>query len=291
MVAFCQLFRYNRGMKIWIAGQNGLLGQACARALIGHDVVGTSRTDLDMTDPMALRAFVAEHKPSHLINCSGFTGVDKAEYAKETAHAINAQAVEQMGKLGVKVLHFSTGYVFGGTAKEPYCPGDTPAPLSVYGMTKLRGEERLLAVDPKACVIRTAWIFGHGKANFITEMMEKMQSAEVLRVVADQVSSPSYADDIAKAMVALLDSSGVHHVVNTGCASRLEWAKAILDEMEKRGIEHCCKEILPAQSREFLSDARRPAYSVLANSPGVEMRPWRDAMQAYLDQEVLCPAL
>lgn len=273
-------------MKVWVSGQNGLLGRACRKALEGKPFVGTSRRDLDMTDPEAMQRFVDEHQPTHLINCSGFAGVDLAENAKEEAHAVNSQAVEEMGKLGLQVLHFSTDYIFGGTKRSPYSIKDKPAPLSVYGMTKLRGEQRLLGVNPKACIVRTGWLFGHGRGHFVTQMMELMQKSKVVRVVADQVGSPSYADDIAKTAIDLLDTQGLHHVVNSGSASRLEWAKAIHEYMLSRGMECACEKIEPAQSREFLSDARRPAYSVLA---GLNLRPWQEALECYLDQEVLCP--
>lgn len=273
-------------MKVWIAGQNGLLGQACKKALEGIETVGTSRDDLDMRDRDAMRSFVELTEPTHLINCTGFTGVDLAENNKEAAHTINAQAVEEMGKLGIKVLHFSTDYVFGGTKRSPYSIHDTPAPLSVYGMTKLRGEQRLLDVNPKACVVRTAWLFGHGRSNFVTQMMELMQKNKEIRVVEDQVGSPCYADDIAKAAIGLLDAHGLHHVVNSGSASRLGWARAIHQQMQKRGMEFICEDIKPAQSREFLSDARRPAYSVL---DGINLRRWEEALECYMDQEVLCP--
>ncbi|MCP5492160.1 MAG: dTDP-4-dehydrorhamnose reductase [Chlamydiales bacterium] len=273
-------------MKVWIAGQNGLLGQACRKALKGELCVGTSRVDLDMTDRKAVRRFVDEHEPTHLINCSGFTGVDLAEYNKEAAHAINAQAVEEMGKLGIKVLHFSTDYVFGGTKRSPHSIHDTPAPLSVYGMTKLRGEQRLLDVNPKACVVRTAWLFGHGRPNFVSQMMELMQKNKVVRVIEDQIGSPCYADDIAEAAVGLLNAHGLHHVVNSGVASRLDWAKSVHEQMLKRGMECMCEQIEPAQSREFLSDARRPAYSAL---DGINLRHWKKALECFMEQEALCP--
>lgn len=272
-------------MKVWIAGQ-GILGVALRRALEQRGIkhVVSSREDVDILSEEAMRLWVLQQRPTHLINCSGFKDVNRAEKDPALAHAMNAQAVESMGRLGIKVMHFSTNHVFDGRSSSPYEESDPTHPLSVYGMTKLRGEQRLLSLNPSACVVRTAWLYGLGGDDFVSRMIVKMKTQKSVKVVVDQMGTPSFADDVAEAAIDLLDKSGVWHVVNQGVASRLEWVNAIREQ-----IDGVCEKLEPARSREFATCAERPKYSVLStrklSNAGIELRSWQEALVDYFQQK------
>ena len=272
-------------MKVWVIGQ-GILGKAFKRGLKlrGIDHIVSSHDSIDIRDHKAMLTWVLKHRPTHLVNCSGFKDVNRAEKNPALAHAMNAQAVESMGCLGLKVMHFSTNHVFDGRSLKPYEESDLAHPLSVYGMTKLRGEHRLLALDSSACVIRTSWLYGLGGDDFVSRMIEKIKVQKSVRVVVDQMGTPSFADDVAEAAIGLLDKSGIWHVVNQGLASRLEWTEAI--RKQTGGI---CEELVPARSREFATCAERPKYSVLStkklSNAGIELRSWQDALADYFQQK------
>lgn len=278
-------------MKVWVAGASGMLGQAVMSALKEQECVGSDRDDVDVTEVGQMADWVSMHGVTHLVNCTGFTKVDAAEKYPGLAHAVNAQAVESMGRLGVKVIHFSTDYIFDGNSSQPYVETDRAAPLNVYGMSKLRGEQRLLKVAPDSCVIRSAWMYGAGE-HFVRAMIEQMQMRESVRVVVDHVGCPTSAEDVAQAVLQLLDRSGVWNVVNEGCATRLEWVEAIRDEMGKRGMDLVCQRVDPARSSEFVSLAHRPKYSALSieklKGAGIVMRGWKEALESYMEQEVAC---
>ncbi len=255
-------------MKLWITGADGLLGSAMVKACdeLGLSFVGS--TDVDIRDERAMQAFADEHGPTHLINCAGYTAVDKAEEEQELAYAVNCDAVEKMGRLRVKVVHFSTDYVFDGMRETPYTEEDMPNPLSVYGKSKLGGEQRLLEVAPGSCVIRISWLFDNRAPCFLTKMQELVSSGKPVKVVTDQVGRPSYANDVANATLQLLDQSGIWHFANYGAVSRHAWIQSVTGQ-----------EIGKALSADFASLAKRPAYSVLSTEKieqfGVSIRPWQ----------------
>ncbi|HPE85019.1 MAG TPA: dTDP-4-dehydrorhamnose reductase [Chlamydiales bacterium] len=256
-------------MKIWMTGAKGLLGRAMIKACHGLDFVATG--DVDITDLDAMKRFVERHTPTHLINCAAYTNVDGAESEPELAKAVNTYAVAQMGKLGVKVVHFSTDFVFDGQKNAPYTEEDEPNPLSVYGRTKLEGERQLLCYAPESCVIRISWLFDLEGPCFLTKMRQLIQSEKSVKVVTDQIGRPTFASDAASVCLQLMDQSGIWHFANKGIVSRYDWIKqAVGGPVEK------------AVSADFITPAVRPLYSALDTGKietlGVKIRPWQECV-------------
>jgi dTDP-4-dehydrorhamnose reductase len=274
----------------------GLVAQLSARA--GHALVAAfDRAQLDVTDAAAVHGALRDvpgGPPDVVANAAAMTHVDRCESEPEAAHAANAAApgvlAEACRALGAQLVHVSTDYVFDGTASAPYRESDPTAPRSVYGRTKLEGERRVRAALPGALIVRTAWVFGPGR-NFVRTMLEAAARAlrgegPPLRVVDDQRGSPTYSDDLAAALVALVEAggSGTYHVTNAGIATWWELARAAVDAWGHPELP-----IAKVRTEEFLRPAPRPAWSVLdsgkAERLGVRMRPWREALSAYLESE------
>lgn len=267
-----------------IAGARGQLGQDLQRALGGLDVTALGRTDLDVTDRDAVLAAVAGHDA--VINASAYTRVDDAETHEDEAYAINAIGTENLAiaaaENGAKLVTVSTDYVFDGFATAPYAE-DTPRdPINAYGRTKAAGEELALAAHPDGTyVVRTAWLYGAGGANFARTMVKLAATHETVSVVADQIGQPTWSGDLARRIVALLDAdapAGVYHGTNAGSASWFEFAKAVFSHA---GLNP--DRVTPTDSSTFVRPAARPAYSVLGHgawrAAGLEpMRAWEDAL-------------
>lgn len=252
-------------MKVWVAGCRGMLGQAFVDADL-------KTSDLDVTDFEAMQRFVDKEQPTHLINCTAFTDVDGAEKNKAQAFAVNAQAVENMGRLGIKVIHFSTDYVFDGKKGEPYSERDKPCPINVYGESKLEGEKRLLDIAPNSLVIRISWLYGDPKKDFIGKMARQMALKGEISVVDDQVGRVTFSEDVVSWVSALMGESGIWHGANMGTLTRYEWMKALFPD----GI------VKPVKSETFSTPAQRPKYSVLSTQKlekkGVIPRDWKEVL-------------
>ncbi len=267
-----------------IAGARGMLGQDLQRALEGRDVTALGRAELDVTDLDAVRAAVAGHDV--VLNASAYTKVDDAETHEDAAYAINATGTENLAiaaaEHGAKFVTVSTDYVFDGHATEPYAE-DTPRdPINAYGRTKAAGEELALAAHPAGTyVVRTAWLYGAGGANFAKTMVKLAAGHETVSVVADQVGQPTWTGDLARQIVALLDAdapAGVYHGTNAGRATWFEFAKAVFSEA---GLNP--DRVTPTDSSTFVRPAARPAFSVLGHgawrAAGLEpMRAWDEAL-------------
>jgi dTDP-4-dehydrorhamnose reductase len=280
--------------RVAVVGAHGQLGRdICAR--LSADVVhALSRADADLTDGSAVQACLRALQPTAVINCAAYNLVDKAETEPALAFAVNAFAPRTLAQvcaeLDVPLLHFSTDYVFGhaATRREPWEPTDAPGPVSVYGASKLAGEHLIRATWAKSFVVRTCGLYGvwgaGGKGgNFVETMLRVAAQGKPLRVVADQICTPSYTADVASAALALLstDSYGLYHITNAGHCSWHELAAAIFAEA---GVT---ANLTPITTAEYGAPARRPAYSVLSGASltatGVPaLRPWRAALQAYL---------
>ncbi|MFF1875677.1 dTDP-4-dehydrorhamnose reductase, partial [Kitasatospora herbaricolor] len=247
-----------------IAGAAGMLGQDLQRALAGHDVTALGRADLDVTDRDAVLAAVASHDV--VINASAYTKVDDAETHEDEAYAINATGVENLAvaahEHGAKLVTVSTDYVFDGFGTSPYSEDAPRDPINAYGRTKAAGEELALAAHPDATyVVRTAWLYGAGGANFAKTMVKLAGSHETVAVVADQLGQPTWTGDLAAQIVALLDAdapAGIYHGTNAGQASWYEFAKAVFSQA---GLNP--DRVTPTDSSQFVRPAPRPAYSVL----------------------------
>jgi dTDP-4-dehydrorhamnose reductase len=280
-------------MKVWIVGSQGLVGstlhQLCREKKIA--CVATSKQEADVSDLEALRRKAAEIEPTHIVNCAAYTDVDGAENNFDAAYLVNTFGAENLGLLAkefhCKLVHLSTDYVFDGEKREPYLEQDECRPLGVYAKSKHEGELRLLEVCPKACVIRSSWLFGVKGKNFISSMLSIMQKTEVVKVVADQKGRPTYCRDLAEAVLDLLCHSGIFHFANDGELSRFEMAQDIYTEARALGIEMVCRSIVPVPSSEFPTRAKRPIYSVLHTGKvervlGVRPRTWNETLKEYL---------
>jgi len=281
-------------MKIWIIGKQGMLAEALQRHFTkkGIDFTSTSRKEVDVTDSKSVKEQLQSLEPTHIINASGYTAVDRAEEEKEKAYKLNVEAVEALGRLAkekeVKLIHFSTDYVFDGSGSSPFSEEKEPAPLSVYGRTKYEGEKRLLAVYPKACVIRTSWLFGRSGNHFVRTMIKLMKQHENLRIVSDQKGRPTFADDLAKAAEHLLDHQGIYHFANEGETTWLEFAEEILKCLKEKGETIACQTIKPILTSEYGSPAKRPLFSVLKTDKYEKAskespRHWQESLREYFE--------
>jgi dTDP-4-dehydrorhamnose reductase len=269
-----------------ITGARGQLGTDLQRVLEGADVVTLSRSDLDVADADAVAKTVAELAPTVVLNAAAYTAVDAAETDEEGARVGNvtypAALAAASARLGARFVHVSTDYVFAGDASTPYEVDDPTGPQSVYGATKLEGEQRVREACPDAYVVRTAWVYGATGSNFVKTMARLEQSKETLDVVDDQRGSPTWSADLARGLVVLADSSapaGIYHCTNAGETTWCGLARAVFEEL---GADPA--RVKPTTSAAFVRPAPRPTYSVLSGAAwadaGLPPLPhWRDALR------------
>jgi dTDP-4-dehydrorhamnose reductase len=283
-------------MRYAVLGAAGQLGRDLCPRLPG-EVISLSRTGsptIDLARPESLRTLLEDMRPDVIINCAAYNFVDRAESEPQEAFAVNAWGVRELARLcrdhDCLLVHFSTDYVFGldSTRRQPWTESDAPGPVSVYGLSKLAGEYLVRAICPRHLVIRTCGLYGvwgsGGKGgNFVETMLRLAGQGKPLRVVDDQICTPSYTVDVAQMTLALLKSErpGLYHVTNSGSCSWHEFARTIF---ELSGVS---ANLTPVPSREYLTPARRPAYSVLDHAGLRDLgipspRPWREALAAYL---------
>ena len=264
--------------RILVTGANGQLGSEIRHvasssydSYIFADVVmaeGVATTYLDITDRKAVRTFVTENDINIIINCAAYTNVEKAEEESEKAMLLNATAPENLAQAMKEVegllIHISTDYVFGGDGDKPYTEEQPTAPTSVYGTTKLRGEEAIESSGCSYIIIRTAWLYSTYGNNFLKTMLRLTSERERISVVDDQIGTPTYAADLAATIIAIIESGkaehnvGIYHFSNEGVCSWYDFAREIA---RVAGNTHC--EICPCLSSEYPSKVTRPAYSVL----------------------------
>jgi dTDP-4-dehydrorhamnose reductase len=276
-----------------ITGGGGMLAHEFHRALRerGTQPVLARRADCDITDRAQVSKLFQTHRPTLLLNCAAHTGVDQCEDEAELANAINGDGPGYLAELSreyhTKLVHFSTDFVFSGHIDRPYRPEDTPGPLSIYGKSKLLGEDRIKSVTPLSWLtVRTSWLFGRHGNCFPKIIVDRASTGHVLKVVNDQVGCPTYAADLANAVLELLGcgAEGLWHITNASATSWFEFAKSVVEEF---GIRAEVKPISTAQWVEMRpKQAKRPAYSVLDLEPyakltGRRMRDWRDALRDY----------
>jgi len=270
------------GMRILVTGAGGMLGLdvAAAAGAAGHEVVALARADLDVSDAGAVRAAVAASGPDAIVNCAAWTDVDGAEAEPDAARAVNADGAGNVAVAGVRVVHVSTDYVFDGAKRAPYTETDPVGPRSVYGATKLAGERRVAAADPRHAIVRTAWLFGVGGRNFADTMLRLGAERDEVAVVTDQVGCPTFTGHLARALVELAgrESPGIHHVTGAGSCSWNGFAREIF---RQAGV--AC-DVTDATSAEMARPAPRPANSVLvATRQDTPYLPaWEDGLAEYL---------
>jgi len=267
-----------------VLGAAGQLGSELVR-LIGEDS-GVTREEVSVTDLQALDALLSSRRPELVFNCAAYNAVDRAETERDLAYAVNSQGPANVAmscaRHGIRLVHFSTNFVFDGALDRPYLETDLPAPLSVYGSSKLEGEQRVLDLLPEALVIRTSALFGDtGSAikggSFPERIVSRARGGEKLRVVADQRVNPTYAGDLAPAAIELAESrlEGIVHLVAAGCARWDEFARAALTEA---GV---VAEVEAVLSAELASAAARPLNGCLESTRAPALRLWRDGLHEW----------
>ena len=268
-----------------VTGANGQLGQEL-RLLLGNRAVYAGRAELDIADESAVKTFFEAQSFDLVINCAAYTAVDKAEDDAEAADRANRLGPALLARYGRRIVHVSTDYVFDGTSCRPYRENDAPNPVSVYGRTKLAGEEAVLNEAETAVIIRTAWVYSSFGKNFVKTMRRLGAERDSLGVVFDQVGTPTYAADLASAIVAMLPQiapgmKDVYHYSNEGVTSWYDFAVAI---MEESGLS-CA--VRPIESADYPTRAARPAFSVLNKAKikkdfGLSIPHWRDGLKRCL---------
>lgn len=276
--------------KLLITGCSGQLGRALNREYEGEQVqiINTDVPELDITDQEAVMQLVREQKPDVIMNCGAMTAVDLCESEYEKAFRINALGPRNLSiaarETGAKLFQISTDYVFSGDADTPYVETDVPCPQSVYGSTKLAGERFVQDFAGRYFIIRTAWLYGEGK-NFVGTMLRLSESNDKVRVVADQVGSPTSAAELAK-MMHLLEPTDNYGVFHGTCEGQCSWAE-FAEEVFRQAKKHTAVEKITTE--EFGAAAKRPAYSVLDNqmlrlTTDFKMQQWQDALSVYLKE-------
>ncbi len=278
-------------MIILLAGAGGQLGRDLQPALRGAQVHPFDHRQLDIADARAVKAAVDRVRPDWIINAAAFNDVDGAEQAPDQAFAVNAAGAGNLAdaaaRVGAAIVHISTDYVFDGAKGAPYTEDDRPNPLSVYARTKYEGEQRVLASGASACVLRTAWLYGWQGKNFVKAILGAAERGGPVRVVADQVGSPTATRDLSEAIAALIGQGagsaqrGLFHVVNSGACSRFEFAKAIVGGRV---------EVQPMTTAEAARVAPRPKYSALISTrwsaTGLPaLSSWEAALERFLQEK------
>ena len=254
--------------KILITGSNGQLGKELKRlenSFPQFNFIFLSREDLPIHHYELVRNFFKGYQPQFLINCAAYTAVDRAESEKELAFQVNGESVGVLAAVckeyQTKFIHISTDYVFDGTATVPYKEDSLTNPQSVYGASKLEGEKEALRFNPDSIIIRTSWVYSEFGKNFVKTMLKLMSEREELNVVSDQFGSPTYAADLAEAILQIISSGqwhpGIYHYSNEGIISWYEFAVAV-----KELSGNICK-VNPIPTSQYPTPAKRPAYSVL----------------------------
>jgi dTDP-4-dehydrorhamnose reductase len=265
------------------------------------DILGLDLPDFDMTDRAQVLDVLGRFGPGVIINCAAYTNVDGCESNEDTAARVNGDApgylAEAAKKSGAFLVHISTDYVFDGFGSRPYTEEDPAGPLSAYGRTKLLGEKAVLASGlDRFSIVRTSWLYGPRGKNFVETIARLAREREELRIVADQVGSPTYTEDLARALFALLarETRGICHFSNEGVCSWHEFAEAIVQQMRESGEEVRVRKIIPIKTEEYPLPAKRPAYSVLSKEKykrvtGAEVPHWRDGLRRYFEKRRNAP--
>jgi len=283
-------------MKIAILGAGGRLGAALLREYRSKfDVAGFDHTQLDLSDLGAVREKLRNTSFDVLINAAGFTKVDLCETQPDHAFLINAQAplvvAEICDQKNARLIHFSTDYVFNGAKREPYTEEDQASPISVYGESKLAGENNVLAAKSQNLVVRVSWVFGPDRPSFIDAMIQQAQENDEVDAVADKFSTPTYTLDIAAMLPEFFDANvagGILHFANAGQCSWREYAQWAVDCCHNGGLPLKSKTIGERKLRDMTNwIARRPVYSVLSSAKytkltGISPRTWREAVSDYI---------
>jgi len=275
--------------KILVTGSNGQLGSELKELALSFpqfQFLFFDRGQLPVNDKIKVEDVIAQHRPDYLINCAAYTAVDKAESERELANEINGTAVGILAsickKYGTKFIHVSTDYVFNGNASKPLKETNSVDPVNAYGASKLLGEQLALQNNPESIIIRTSWVYSFYGKNFVKTMMRLMKEKESIGVVNDQIGSPTYAADLAEAILQIISSGqwkgGIYNFSNEGIISWFDFANEI-----KRLIDSSCV-VSPLTTEQFPTPAKRPKYSVLDKTKirqtfSIQLKDWKESLE------------
>ena len=281
-------------MKWWICGAKGLVGKTLMKKFKDECIGSGSEVDISKIEDC--KSFIQTHGPfKGIINCAAFSKVDLAETHQNEAFYANAIGPEVLGKIAKEhkmfLLHLSTDYVFSGNSKKPLKEIDAPNPCNYYGKTKLDGEQRLETINPNSCILRTSWVFGSGGNNFASLAIEKLQTEDHLKLVSDQISRPTYVNDLADVIWKMKEKSGLYQFANQNEASKYVFANALKEELIKQGAYVKCREIKPCLGAEFPSLALRPQYtpfdtSKIEHEMNIHPRSWQSALSEFVKEAI-----
>jgi dTDP-4-dehydrorhamnose reductase len=290
-------------VRILLLGGSGHVGWELQRSLAPlGELLAPPRAELDLLDQKKLREAIRSLRPGVIVNAAALTDADRAESEPDLARSLNALVpavlAAEARQLGATLIHYSTDYVFDGTKALPYQEHDTPRPLSVYGKTKLEGEQAIVGLGGLFLILRTGWVYSLRRPCFVTRVLDWARRQPTLRIAADQVGSPTWSRPLAQATAGLLaraetegvdwlqQNAGLYHLACRGSVNRYEWARAILS-FDPRRSEQVVQEVQPAASTEFPAAAARPGYSALDSSRvsqafGLQLPEWQDALRLAL---------
>lgn len=275
-------------MKIVLIGSSGMLGSDLLKELAktNYNVIGYNSQELDITKERDMDKIEAE-KPDIIINCGAYTDVDQAEREREKCYAVNVTGVRNLVKVcrrnGLLLFHISTDYVFDGNEGKGYDENDEKSPVNYYGQTKSEAEDIVVGNLDRYYIIRTSWLFGKNRENFVERIINLCKTNREIRVISDRTGRPTYTVDLARRIVNLITNKGeydygIYHITNRGRCSRFEWA----EEIAKLKKLNC--RIKPCASEEFPGEAKRPKNSLLNNNKTGGLRTWREALKEYLNE-------
>ncbi|HZX13741.1 MAG TPA: dTDP-4-dehydrorhamnose reductase [Thermodesulfobacteriota bacterium] len=277
-------------MRILITGSTGQLGRELIQVLENDELLLLTHKDIDIRDPKLIQRIV-ELKPNIVIHTAANTDVDECERYPESAFQVNTLGTQHVilgtEKVGAKLIYISTDYVFNGEKRVPYVESDETSPINVYGQSKLMGENYVRASSIPWIIVRTSWVYGVGRKNFITNVLEWARDLPILKLVIDKTGSPTYAKDLALAINHLIrnEACGTYHAVGQGACTWLEYGQQILQILKIQ------KEIVPTAFNDLNRPAKRPCYSALSTDrlrqSGFEMRDWRVALEDFLSTNFL----
>lgn len=271
-------------MKLLIIGAKGMLGASLCEEFDDIKLTCWDKEEVDITNEEQVRERVVKLHPDVVINAAAYTDVDGAETNQDAAFAVNEIGVRNLAgvvkDIDGKLVHYSTDYVFPGDKKDGYAEDDSPGPaVNVYGESKLAGERALKEVGVEFYLLRTAWLYGMGGKNFVDTMLKLAKDRDSLSVIDDQYGAPTFTKDVAKATVKILKEDyapGIYHTVNSGVTSWCGFAREIFS---LAGVDI---EVKAISTEEYPLPAKRPVYSVLKNTKGPKMRPWKEALREYV---------
>ncbi|MGI4738513.1 MAG: dTDP-4-dehydrorhamnose reductase [Janthinobacterium lividum] len=275
-----------------VFGASGQLGQCLAHVAQEQDMTGLvfpPEDQANILNPAGLRTLFEQHKPAYVINCAAYTAVDKAEDELDLARKVNRDGVENLarlcGEFGTTLIQISTDFVFAGTGNQPLVETDEAAPISVYGLTKLEGEQVIPALTSQYFILRTSWLYSEFAGNFVKTMLKLGRERDELKIIWDQLGTPTYAIDLAGCILHIIESQstayGIYHYSNEGVTSWYDFATAIFE------LSHTAVKTLPIRTAEYPTKATRPAYSVMDKSKakqtlGVAIPHWRTSLETCL---------